>query len=641
MRAMTLVARVTFLVLVGATFSAFFVAQRLKSAPSVITVTGLARHFSPNGDKARDSNEFRVRLKVSDDVTVDVVNLDGDRIKRLADSVSVRAYRPLTLVWDGKTDAGDQAADGQYRLRVALRDEGRSATVQQTMNVDTKAPRAEVCIGFKCSVKAQGNIISQGDREVKIYINRVSPFFATKFRVLRTDDGKPREVTTFTLKRGAHRALWNGLDEAGKPLPPGTYIVQAEVRDKAGNVGISPTEFEQGAVRGRPGLTVRGIAAQPPLRPVTAGQRVEFGVDARGASYRWRVRRVGDTAVPKRGTVDAEAVRKDGSKSPAVLAFRAPEGPSGVYLLELRSGRWHTSVPFLVQAVKRSSVLVVVPAISWLGTDKVDDSPFDGLPNTLSAGSTVRWPRTFVGTGGLPAGFADQVAPLLVFLDRNRIRYDLTSDLDLDLTRNPRASDREGVLFAGSERWITRTLASRLRRYVTDGGRVALFGSETMRRGVRLRVRTSDDSGTLLRATQPTATDPFGARLGKLRTVSAPVLLSQMDDNTDYGLMEGALDLQGFTQFEESAPVTGKNAKLLTGVGQPLTAEEEAAATSSGKEPRELRPALTAVQLGKGTVIRVGLPEWPQRLKDPSVNQVTRNIIDILRGVEPRIRSAR
>ena len=114
-----------------------------------------------------------------------------------------------------------------------------------------------------------------------------------------------------------------------------------------------------------------------------------------------------------------------------------------------------------------------------------------------------------------------------------------------------------------------------------------------------------------------------------------------MDDNTDYGLMEGALDLEGFTQLEESSPVTGKNAKLLTGVGQPLSPEEEAAATASGKDPRELRPALTAVQLGKGTVIRVGLPEWPQRLDDPSVSQVTRNIIDILRDVPPRIRSTR
>ena len=89
-----------------------------------------------------------------------------------------------------------------------------------------------------------------------------------------------------------------------------------------------------------------------------------------------------------------------------MLAFRAPTGPSGVYLLELRSGRWHTTVPFLVQAEKRSSVLVVVPTITWLGTDKVDDRPFDGIPNTLSGGGTVRWPRVFVGEDGLPAGFA-------------------------------------------------------------------------------------------------------------------------------------------------------------------------------------------------------------------------------------------
>ncbi len=40
-----------------------------------------------------------------------------------------------------------------------------------------------------------GNIISQGDREVKIYIDGVSPFYPTEFRILRTDDGKPREVT--------------------------------------------------------------------------------------------------------------------------------------------------------------------------------------------------------------------------------------------------------------------------------------------------------------------------------------------------------------------------------------------------------------------------------------------------------------
>jgi hypothetical protein len=625
---MTILARVTFLVLVGASFSAFFVAQRLKSTPPVIEVRKITRSFSPNGDGQRDTNQVSLRLRVADDVTVDVVNLDGDRVKRLADNVAMRPNRPLRLVWDGSADAGGRAPDGQYRLRVALRDEGRSATVQKTMTVDTKAPRSQLCVGFKCSDprKRMGNVISQGDRRIQFYIRGVSRF-RTNLVIWRTDEGKPRVVARLGFPGKRSRLEWNGLDAEGKPLPVGTYLVQARVRDTAGNMGLTPSEFAVGAVPGRPGLTVRGLAGQPPLRPVTAGHRVEFGVDARGAEYRWRVRRVGDSAVRKRG-----------SETSPVLAFRAPDGSSGVYLLELRSGRWHTTVPFLVQAEKRSSVLVVVPAITWLGTDKVDDRPFDGLPNTLTDGGTVRWPRAFVGTEGLPAGWSE-IAPLLVFLDRRRIRYDLTSDLDLDLTRNPRASDRPGVLFAGSERWISRPLAKRLRGYVTAGGRVALFGGDSMLRGVRLRVFTDGEAGTLSHATQPTSTDPFGARIAKPRTLSAAATLSQFEGDPRYGLMEGANDLPGFKVLEEASLVPG-NANLAS-VGQPLTHAEEAASASSDKEPREIRPALSATQLGKGVVVRVGLPEWTSKLDDANVAQVTHNIVDILRRVEPRIRSTR
>jgi hypothetical protein len=61
-------------------------------------------------------------------------------------------------------------------------------------------------------------------------------------------------------------------------------------------------------------------------------------------------------------------------------------------------------------------------------------------------------------------------------------------------------------------------------------------------------------------------------------------------------------------------------------------------AQQTGRPARELRSALTAEQLGKGTVIRVGLAEWSRKLRDPLVAQVTSNIVDILRGVKPRIR---
>lgn len=624
---MPLVARVTFVVLVLATFAAFFVAQRLKSEPPVINVPRITQYFSPNGDGKKDVSDIVVSIKVADEATVDVVNLDGDRVRRLIDSVPMQPNRWRRTVWDGKGDDGQVVPDGQYRLRVALRDEGRSAIVQKTMRVDTKAPTPQVCLGVACSTKRQReweNVVSQGNREIDIYVQGRAPNFATIFRVFRTDQGKPKQVTRF--HGSGRRVRWDGLVE-GKPLDPGVYLIQAQVNDRAGNRGLSATEFEAGAIQGRPGLTVRGIAAQPPIRPVTEGGRTEFFVDARGAEYRWKVRRLGQGHIVKDGT----------AQDPS-LVFRAPEGPSGVYLLELRAGRWSTSVPFLVQSKQRAKVLVVVPTLTWIGADKIDDNPFDGLPNTLAAGDKVRWPRMYAGDKGLPVGFADEIAPLLVFLDRRKIRYDLTNDIDLDLTRNPRATDREGVLLAGSMTWVTRSLAQRLRQYVEDGGKLAVFGSDTLRRGVRLRVRNDEDSGTLERPTQPAAADPFGVRVAKERRVGAAVALNQFEpEDTSFGLMEGALDLSGFTRFEEAASL-GKG-KVLAAIGQPLTLEEELEAAQSGKPAREIRASLSAVQLGKGTVIRVGLPEWPQKLSDPNVAQVTRNIYDILRGVQPRIRS--
>ena len=41
----------------------------------------------------------------------------------------------------------------------------------------------------------------------------------------------------------------------------------------------------------------------------------------------------------------------------------------------------------------------------------------------------------------------------------------------------------------------------------------------------------------------------------------------------------------------------------------------------------------------QGLVIRVGLPEWYAKLDDPNVQQVTYNIIDLLRRVTPKIRT--
>ena len=628
---MTHLARVVFLALVAATFGAFFVAQRLKGAPPVVQLQG-QRWLSPNDDGRKDTAALRLRARESDVLTADLIDEAGTPVRRLVTERPIGPSRPIDVTWDGRSDDGAVAPDGVYRVRGTLLEQGRSVVNPRLITLDTEAPTPEV------ERIRPGQVVGPQAPEMSILVSGVSQRTATRFRVIRTDTPEPQLVAKGSRAPGLRRWKWNGMS-GGKPVPPGVYVVQVRVRDRAGNVGSNPARvpFDAGDSPGPAGITVRTLAAQPPLRPVTAGEKADFFVDSRARPYRWSIRRVGGKRPVRRGKVAA------GAKGP--LELRAPRGTSGLYMVELQSGRHRTEVPFLVQARERATMLVVVPAITWLGTDPVDDPPLrDGMPDTLdrAGGGRVRWPRVFASEDGRPAGLSSQVAPLLRYLDRNSIRYDLTSDLDLTLTDSPRASDRKAVLLAGSMRWVTRSLARRLRRYAQDGGHLAMFGPETLRRGVTLRANDAESGGELLRPTQPSAEDPFGARLDPVRRPDAAQPLSQLGGDPGYGLFVGTGGtLDGFSAFEESAvPEESGRATVLGAMG--VAPPEPAPDAPADEPPPETRYALTAVRLGEqGLVIRVGLPQWAQRLKEPQVAQVTRNIVDLLRGQEPKIRSIR
>src|SRR3954471_13808010 len=99
----------------GATFAAFFVAQRLKSSPPTIRVSGLTVLFSPNGDGRNDVNRFALTMaKPADEVSVAVVHSAGVGVRRVAQAVDVRPGGPLRVRWDGRRDDGRRAPDGRY-----------------------------------------------------------------------------------------------------------------------------------------------------------------------------------------------------------------------------------------------------------------------------------------------------------------------------------------------------------------------------------------------------------------------------------------------------------------------------------------------------------------------------------------------
>ena len=596
---MTLLARLTFAALVVATFGAFFATQRLKRTPPPVNEVRANRLFSPNSDGRLDRARVSFTIKKDDDVTVDVIDGDGDRVRRLADGRRVLAYRRLSLAWDGRSDAGRLVRDGSYRYRVALRREGRTVTLPYSVTKDVTPPKPRVLsIGPTASTVPAPELFPNRQGEpmrVRLFV----PGRNAGVLVYRTDTADPQLVLERSVPAGDTVWEWDGTGEDRKSLPSGTYVVVARSRDKAGNVGTSPSPLPPKPAYGRRlggkgGVQILSLAAGPPSGPTEATADAEFLVVNAGRHYAWDVRRVGEPEPRSRGT---------GTRSRVVL--QAPGGKSGLYLFEVRTANRAVQVPFAVQSVRDERVLVVLPVTTWQGRNAIDDDG-DGWPDTLVDGHTVRTARPYVG-GGLPAGLAEHVAPLLAALDRAGLRYDITTDVALAREQGPKLQGHTGVVLAGDTTWMDGGLQRSLRAWVRAGGRVLQTGTGSLRRSVRVTRTQIEDP------TQATARDLFGVRLGSV--VSAPgVTLTNTVDRI--GLFQGTDGVLGpFDSYEPTAAV-GADANVL--------------AVASTPEARN--DVLVASRFGDGVVVRLGVPELPSRLSsDPELVVLLQRIWTLLR----------
>jgi flagellar hook assembly protein FlgD len=582
---MSRLAAAVFGALVIATFGAFFVAQRLKNAPSIVQQFTLTPFFSPNHDGRYDRAYVNFKLKRTDDVTVSMIDREGDEVRVLADDQRLPAYTPTRFAWDGRTDAGTRAPDGSYRVRITLRREGRSVTIARKVRLDVTPPRPRVVsIGPAKDVGPELLPLPDGG-EADVHLQ--APGRKPVIRLFKTGPGPTRLVETKPLPDGTKVWHWNGLTDSGRPVSPGTYLVSIETRDQAGNRGVSPPLNRRGLpvatygakLPGHGGITVRYLGVAPPATATLAGDPVEFFVDARHKPWRWSLRRVGSSeATPSR------------RKTSARVRLHAPGRESGVYLMQVRTATRTTTVPFAVQSRKRHAVLVVLPVMTWQGRNALDDDG-DGLPNLLDRGVGAKLSRVYTGDG-LPTDFAQRDALLLTWLDRNRHRYDITTEVALANGQGPRLEDHNGVILPSDVRWLPRALQLRLRRYVRDGGRLASFGIDSLRRQVSITRR-----GRLTRPTPPASTDIFGARLRSLEALTPTHLVVAADDKSLQAFAGTAGSFGPFRVIQEADALGAK----------PL-------ASAITEDPQTGRPVIAVTRLGKGLVFRFPLPELPAHL---------------------------
>ncbi len=571
--------------LVVATFAAFFVTTRLKRAAPVIEQLTFRRSFSPNDDGRFDVALFAFRLRRSDEVTVSVVTRDGDEVRTLGEDVFLQRGVPHRFRWDGRTDAGRVAPDGEYHLRVGLRNQGRTVTSSRKLFLDTLPPRMVVRYVSPDSISPDG-----AGRANSARLQFSGPSRRARLLVFRTDRGDPRLVARREIPRDEQSVRWNGRVTGGGAAPTGSYLLVVRAQDAAGNVGPRDVPPARRSVRGHPGLVVTYAAATAPSA-VTAGTRAEFEVSADGRRYRWSLRRLGAGRPSARGT------RRSSS-----LAVRAPRGRSGVALLTVRVGSHRYTTPFAVQGARKERVLVVLPATTWQARNRLE-SDGDGYPDVLPAAQRVSVRRPFAGDG-MPPGFQGDQSALLGFLDRERLRYDITSDLLLARRGAPPIDGYTGVLYAGAPRFAPQRVQTLLREYVQGGGRVAWAG----RHGFEWSVGVATDGrGVPDELVDPTRTrrSPFGERV-RLEPGPAPVAVLRDRIRFFAGV---PVAFGPFGALEESA-ATPRGAQLL-------------AAAGTGAE----RPAIVVYRQDRGIVARIGIDGFGRALRSsPAAERIMRRL---------------
>ncbi|MBU3675338.1 MAG: hypothetical protein FGM34_09885 [Solirubrobacteraceae bacterium] len=580
---MTLLSRIVFGLLVVAAAGAFFIAQRLKSAPPVVQGFRLSSTvFSPNGDGRLDRERVSFLLKRGETVDVAVVNDQGDPVRELASGLQLRAYsRSPVLTWDGRDQDGRVAPDGRYRIRITLRREGRSIVVRESFLLDDTPPEVAILsIGPRRGAGPEP-ITRPGRERIRI---RWRPGVSDgRLLVFRTDPRPVKLVYERPLAARATKATWNGTTTAGRPVTPGTYLAVVERRDAAGVAGTSTPLDAKGLpvlpygrrLQGRGGIAVQPVGVVPPLVATPVGRRVAIGVVAGGRPYDWAMGRLGGKA------------QKSGSASRRTVNVKPAAENSGVFLFSATRGAARAGAPFAVDDRASHPVLVVMPVISWQGRNPVDANG-DGRPELLADGLPASVRRPLVGR--LPSGFASSEQPVMAWLTRTRKRFDITTDYAIARNVPPLLAGHRGVLLAGSTSWLPVSAQRRLRRFVRAGGTLVQVAPDSLQRTVTL-----GRSGVLTRPLPPATADVFGS---EIESRSGKFTVTNSRDAIDlFGGTEGLF--RGYTRIEET--VSPGRAKVLS-----------SAVTDDG------RVVVVALKVGRGTVIRFGLPELPGRLgSDP------------------------
>lgn len=258
-----------------------------KEVPVIPPVTSGTQYISPNGDGIQDSAVLKFSVKVyvkskegyvpeygiqildsSDKVLKEVKETEKSDIGWFASIF--QGYKEFTLdreiSWDGTDLKGKQVPDGTYKVKLFVVDssKNKNETYVDDFVVDTVKPSAVI-------VPPEKMIFSpNGDGNLDTFIIKHTQATEEKLWEGSILDADGNVVRSYTWKDNTPGTIeWDGKDNSGNQVSPGTYSYTLTSTDRAGN---SSDSIElQGIIMDETTTTVEVVVENPYFSPNNDG----------------------------------------------------------------------------------------------------------------------------------------------------------------------------------------------------------------------------------------------------------------------------------------------------------------------------------------------------------------------------------
>ena len=294
--------------------------------------------FSPNGDRVRDVDIFKLRMNQRAILNVDIRDCakGGNVVRHLLTDVT-RPRGRFTATWDGFDDLKRPVADGSYCLSVrATAGPKKSFNDTWRVRVDKTPPKiSQLSIG---SAALLGRGIGECRVRVglaepaKVTIRVADPQGRTLYRIGPRPAGAAKEV----------RWAWRGNVRGQGRVAPGPYRITVAVSDLVGNRQTVSRSCWSGFLVGRtvPRVARRGQSVRVRLT-TTDGRGLSPGTAVSLAFYR-KAADPGASLVGPLGTRVARIVR--GPLGSSSIRVPATINPSSLWLV-VRTPKGRALVP--------------------------------------------------------------------------------------------------------------------------------------------------------------------------------------------------------------------------------------------------------------------------------------------------------